>query len=132
MATLDQRIREFHITMRVGIARRTRDEDGWQHDAYRVELRCQDRTMRLDYRKGIGHHGSPPTLVEVLESVITDSRTVLNTRSFEEWAGELGYDSDSRMAEATYKACVRQAKNFEKLVGNHAYVLLLDETELEN
>lgn len=46
-----------------------------------------------------------PDLADVLASLAMDSE-VLDCRSFEDWAEEMGYDSDSRKAEGIYQACL--------------------------
>lgn len=46
-----------------------------------------------------------PSLCDVLYSLSMDAE-VLNAASFEYWAQELGYDTDSRKAEATYRLCL--------------------------
>lgn len=43
-----------------------------------------------------------PTAEDVLRCLILDAREYDNARDFEEWAEELGYDPDSRKAEALY------------------------------
>lgn len=50
----------------------------------------------------------PPTAADVLHSLLLES-AVLDSGGFESWACEYGYDTDSRKAEATYKACVEIA-----------------------
>lgn len=49
-----------------------------------------------------------------------DSWGYENARSFEEWAGEYGYDPDSRKAEATWKAVGKNANDFIDLIGGKA------------
>jgi len=36
--------------------------------------------------------------------------------SFEEWCDDYGYDSDSRSAEATYRACRKLGERFARLL----------------
>jgi len=48
-----------------------------------------------------------PTLAEVLGSLIMDGSADFNAQSFEDWASEYGYDTDSRKAEGIYNECVR-------------------------
>lgn len=45
----------------------------------------------------------PPTMAEVFYSLTLDGGAIL--QSFEEWASDLGYDTDSISAEKTYNAC---------------------------
>ena len=37
--------------------------------------------------------------------MLRDGEAFFNAQSFEDWASEYGYDSDSRKAEAVYRAC---------------------------
>lgn len=46
-----------------------------------------------------------PSLCDVMHSLITDGEAFFNAQSFEDWASDFGYDSDSRSAEAIYRAC---------------------------
>lgn len=46
-----------------------------------------------------------PELGDVLHSLILDGEAFFNAQSFEDWAGEFGYDADSRKAEAIYRVC---------------------------
>lgn len=46
-----------------------------------------------------------PKLADVLSSLILDS-SVLDAGGFEDWAGDFGYDTDSREAERIYRACL--------------------------
>ncbi len=66
---------------------------------------------------GIGNAQFPnPTIREVLESLSLDS-DVKNYLSFESWAREFGYDTDSKSAEKTYKACQKAAEGLAKVLG---------------
>lgn len=46
-----------------------------------------------------------PKLADVVHSLISDGSAYFDGQSFEEWAGDLGYDSDSRKAEETFRTC---------------------------
>jgi|SRR5215831_1702594 len=59
----------------------------------------------------------PPVLRDVLYSLVRDSQSVLDAPCFEEWASELGYDTDSREAERTYQACARISMDLMRLIG---------------
>lgn len=56
-----------------------------------------------------------PQLDDVLYSLIRDGDAFFNAQTFEQWADEFGYDTDSRKAEQTYKACDRIGR---KLAGS--------------
>ena len=76
-----------------------------------------------------GAHKKPPTLAEVLDCLASDASGVDNAQSFEAWASEYGYDTDSRKAEKTYNICRQQAQELKALLGKDAYDQLLHETE---
>ena len=60
-----------------------------------------------------------PELGEVLDCLLADAWGLANSRSFEDWAAELGYDEDSRKAEKTYRAVERQTRQLREFLGNH-------------
>lgn len=68
---------------------------------------------------------NPPAFGDVLQSLARDS-DVIDAGSFESWAADFGYDTDSRAAEATYRACLDHAVALRSLIGQHA----LDELRL--
>ena len=70
-------------------------------------------------------HKKPPTLAEVLDCLASDASGVDNAQSFEDWASEYGYNTDSRKAERTYNICVQQARELKALLGQDAYNQLL-------
>jgi hypothetical protein len=54
---------------------------------------------------------------------------VANAASFEDGAGEFGYDTGSRKAHKTYRLIEKQAAQLKELIGNEAYEALLWHTE---
>lgn len=117
MSTAGEYLRRLGATINVSAGKPDRDDDGWQHDRYRVRLNYQGRQMTLQFRKGLGHAGSPPTLDEVADSIRLDCSTALDL-GFEDWAAELGYDADSRKAEDIYRQCVIEANALRRLLGD--------------
>lgn len=57
-----------------------------------------------------------PELRDVLYSLVSDS-DVLESSGFEDWASNLGYDTDSRKAEAIYNSCIEIALKLKALIG---------------
>ncbi len=97
-----------------------RDPDGWEHHLYTVTLRYQGRKMTTEFRTGIGWT-EEPTASDVLESLLSDAAGIdilADGGSFEDWAGDYGYDSDSRKAEEIYHAVVKQTKKLHTLLGS--------------
>ena len=73
-------------------------------------------------------HTKPPTLVNVLDCLASDASGIDNARTFEDWANDYGYDTDSRKAEATYRTICAQAQELKRLLGD-AYGQLLYNVE---
>lgn len=46
-----------------------------------------------------------PSLNSVMSSLLMDGSAFFDGERFEDWCANFGYDSDSRKAEATFKAC---------------------------
>ena len=114
------------------VYRGSREKDAWPHDAWRATLTYQGRTYSTDYKTGIGHrtsarneaHGfydGPETArkgieaASVLYCLFSDASSACET--FEEWCGDMGYDSDSRKALDTYLTCQGTRKALQKLFG---------------
>lgn len=62
-----------------------------------------------------------PTLEDVLSCLLMDASGYDNSRNFEDWASEYGYDTDSRTAERTYQTVAEQSKALRHLLGNDRY-----------
>lgn len=74
---------------------------------------------RLDIRHGYQMRQLPkPELRDVLYSLVSDSDAADST--FEDWASDLGYDTDSRKAEAMYRACLDIGSRLRSLIGSAA------------
>ena len=84
--------------------------------------------MKVPFSQGSAHT-KPPTIEDVLDCLASDASGVENSRSFEDWAGDYGYDTGSRKAEKIYLTCMRQAAELQQLLGYDAYKTLLWDTE---
>lgn len=84
--------------------------------------------MQVTFSMGIGHNGAQPDLPGVLSCLASDASSV-ESDDFEDWCSELGYDTDSRKAERTYKACKAEAVKLEKFLGREAFQTLCWHTE---
>lgn len=69
-----------------------------------------------------------PDLADVLACLATDAE-VLDFASFEEWADAVGYDSDSRKAEAIYRACLEMALKLRQGLGEDGLQRLREAAE---
>lgn len=70
-----------------------------------------------------------PDLADMLDCLTSDASSIDNTHNFEEWAGELGFDEDSRKAERSYQATMTQSVALCNVLGRDAYSDLLDNVE---
>lgn len=120
---------------------REKNADNWEHDAWTVTLTYQGRTYpATSYRMGTGHskpyptakvHAeleswqlkakqhrwkpTPPTAASVVDSLLLDVSGL--DEPFEGWAASLGYDTDSRKAEAIYRACLETLPKLRAFFG---------------
>lgn len=93
----------------------TEGDDDWDHNSWSVTLAFQGRTMETKFHTGFGIVGEP-TIGAVLSSLASDASSAINATSFEDWAGDYGYDTDSRKAERTYKAVCDQVEKLRELL----------------
>jgi len=84
--------------------------------------------MTTYFSMGYGHNGTEPDAASVLDCLASDASSV-DQNTFETWAGDMGYDSDSRKAEKIYKACEHGARRLKKFLGEDMYETLLYNTE---
>ena len=79
-----------------------------------LDSRYGFKQMTLYFSQGYGVEGEP-TLESVLSCLISDSYC---GRSFQDFCDNLGYDNDSRKAEKTFKATLKQTSKLKKLLDN--------------
>lgn len=91
---------------------------------WRVTLRCGRARMTVYYSMGSAHAGRQPTTEEVIDCIAQDAAG-LDGSSFEEWARDLGMDTDSRKAHKTYMICARQGERLQKFLGADYYAELM-------
>lgn len=65
--------------------------------------------------RSLNTHIPGPDLADVVYALITDA-SVLDHADFESWAGEFGYDSDSRSVEKTYQECIKSSLAFKSML----------------
>mgnify|MGYP001439538122 CR=1 FL=1 len=63
------------------------------------------KAIKTQYSMGPAHDGREPDMTDVLENLLSDSDAD-GYATFEDWADDMGYDSDSRKAERIYNACL--------------------------
>jgi len=97
---------------------------------WRCTFRLGRKRMTTPFSMGSAHRGEPDA-ASVLDCLASDATGFENAQSFEDWAGEYGYDTDSRTAERTFKAVERQARKLRAFLGDDLYETLLWNTERE-
>jgi hypothetical protein len=65
----------------------------------------QEIKVRL-YQKLVRMQKVFPSLLDVMHSLLSDGSAQFDSQAFEDWCGDLGYDTDSRKAHETWLACV--------------------------
>lgn len=69
-----------------------------------------------------------PDAANVIYVLVSDAG-VLDCSTYEEWAGETGYDPDSRKGEAIYRACLEVALKLRNGIGEAALQRLRDASQ---
>lgn len=81
-----------------------------------MEIDPWGRGTKNVYKRKAKSDPIKPDAVDVLYSLVMDS-SVLDYAGFEDWASEYGYDTDSRQAESTYRACLDIALKLRAAIG---------------
>jgi hypothetical protein len=76
------------------------------------------------YGAGAGPHLAPKA-TDVVYSLVQDG-SAIDEGGFDEWAASLGYDTDSRKAEAAYRACVETGLKLRAALGEDGLAKLRD------
>lgn len=66
---------------------------------------------------------------DVIYCFCMDARAYLDSKNFEDFCNNFGYDTDSIKALKTYKACKKQAEKCTRLFPVNMETILLQETE---
>ena len=101
------------------------DESRQSMDHWRCVFHLGRKRMAIFFSMGRGHNGREPELGDVLDCLASDAASVDNADTFDAWAAEYGYDTDSRRHERTYKTCVRQRDRLRAFLGEDQYQRLL-------
>lgn len=91
------------------------NKDNWAKQGWRITLKYSGRTMSFNFYGG-GAVKTPSAVDGVWCMAIESAGVVSNT--FEEWAKEFDYSTDSRSALNTYRTIKRNAAKFTDLITN--------------
>lgn len=96
-----------------------------------IKWECENgktaRTME-GYSHITGGSALLPDVHDAIASLVLDAG-VLDASSFENWAAEYGYDTDSRKAKATYRACLDIALKLRAGIGEAGLAKLREACE---
>jgi hypothetical protein len=129
MKTMKSFVNQNEVKMDVDWVYENKLNPEWKDaNHYKVTLKCHGKQLITYFSQGYGITGEPKP-EDVLNALASDSSMVENAGSFEGWANELGYDTDSRKAEKIYKVCIKQAEKLKSFLGDDKYQELLYNTE---
>jgi hypothetical protein len=103
----------------------------WLHDrCVREECetgKCVLKPMPVGNGQYHFTHGKPilPETRDVISSLLMDG-DVVQYGGFEDWASNYGYDTDSRKAEQTYRACLEIGLKIRAAIGNEMFEKMLE------
>ena len=86
------------------------DGDKENRDIYKITLRNGNGSYTFKFGQSIANQGQEPTAYDVLACL-----TKYDVGSFEDFCSEFGYDTDSRTAEKTYFAVVKEYNEVKRL-----------------
>lgn len=89
-----------------------KESTGWM-----VTLRYRGRRLTVPFYMGSALDREP-TAADVLSCLCSDTMSIENSGGFEDWASDLGYDTDSRKAEETYRQCEKIATRLRTFLGD--------------
>ena len=140
--SLDRFIQNKNLTMRVERTNRNpyTDDTDWhgarhfkciieRHNDHDLAGGFGPRSQFVTFFSQGSAHTNDPTIADVLDCLASDSAGYENARSFEEWCGEYGYDTDSRRAERIYNTIAEQSKQLRHFLGDAAFQSLLFKIE---
>lgn len=114
---IKQFVRQNNIKISAEYGTCLKPEDFKQSDPWKVTLSMNGRQITTPFFKGYGHGGEEPTAEEVLKCLILDYSGWDSANDFEDWASDLGFDTDSRKAERTYKQIEKQSRKLKNFLG---------------
>lgn len=129
MKTMKSFIERNRIKINSEWADENKNAPDWKDaNHYKVTLRMGKKQLTTYFSQGYAISGEPKA-DDVLDCMASDAAGIENARSFEDWASEYGYDTDSRKAEKIYNVCVTQAEKLKAFLGDTLYNNLLWDTE---
>lgn len=94
-------------------------QDKEQREIYKITLKTPKGSYTFKFGQSIASQGEEPTPYDVLACL-----TKYDVGSFEEFCSEFGYDTDSRAADRTFKAVVKEWENISRIYTEEQIELL--------
>lgn len=93
----------------------SREEQRWYREAkhYKITLLFGERSLKVPF--SCGSACDKPDAATVLDCLCSDA-TCPDT--FDDFCSEYGYDTDSRRAERTFKACLKSRDDLREFLGD--------------
>jgi hypothetical protein len=140
MTTMAERVTELGITLAVADGPEwKRDQDGWEHNAYRIRLRRRAtadtgaRSITVPWMQGMAHQGAPDAAT-VLNAIVGDTVTHDNAASFDGFLAEFGTDTEDRAAvkaqRKIWAALERQSPKVRAFLGDDFDAVAFDTDRL--
>lgn len=98
----------------------------WRGTSWSCEISRNGESMTVPFFQGEAHTGEPEAK-EVLDCLASDASGA--DQSFEDWADDYGYSTDSRRAYSTWEQIRAQTADLVRVLGDEAFEELLYETE---
>lgn len=100
------------------------DGQNWNHHIITVKNLKTGKRTSFDFWASIArpHLSTKDDILGAFRCFLDDC--VCGLESFEDFCADLGYDTDSRRAEATWKACRRSAEKFKRISTDDIYDLI--------
>jgi len=130
MITMQAFINKHRIRISVEYADANPNMGRQDMNHFKVTLRRLGRQLSIPFSQGYGISGEPDAK-SVLNCLASDASSLENAGNFESWAGEYGYDTDSRKAEKLYRAVEQQTAKLQRFLEPDQYQELLYQTETE-
>lgn len=86
---------------------------------FKITLKKDNKQYTFNFGQSIAEGSSEPTLYNVLACL-----QKYDVGTFENFCGDFGYDFDSRQAEKTYKAVVKEFEGMQRLFNSEELELL--------
>lgn len=107
--------RNVRAEVRYGVDENKRPEwAGREMHPWTITLRYRGRRLTVPFFTGSALTGEP-SAADVLGCLVSDARAT--EQDFDEWCGDLGFDTDSCSAKKTYDACVKMGHKVRRLLG---------------